>query len=50
LGGTIDAATLIAPQTFNAKDAGFEPWSSSNNVVLPSGGIVTREGFCEVNL
>jgi NitT/TauT family transport system substrate-binding protein len=43
--GTVDAAVLIAPFTFNAKDAGFKELVAfkDEGFVLPSGGIVVRD-------
>ncbi len=43
--GTVDAAVLIAPFTFNAKEAGFKELITfkDEGFVLPSGGIVTRD-------
>ena len=43
--GTVDAAVLIAPFTFNAKEAGFKELITfkEEGFVLPSGGIVARD-------
>ena len=43
--GTVDAAVLIAPFTFNAKEAGFKELITfkDEGFVLPSGGIVVRD-------
>jgi NitT/TauT family transport system substrate-binding protein len=43
--GTVDAAVLIAPFTFNAKEAGFKEVITfkDEGFVLPSGGIVARD-------
>jgi len=43
--GTVDAAVLIAPFTFNAKEAGFKSLVTfkDEGFVLPSGGIVARD-------
>lgn len=43
--GTVDAAVLIAPFTFNAKEAGFKELIifKDEGFVLPSGGIVARD-------
>ena len=43
--GTVDAAVLIAPFTFNAKEAGFRELVTfkDEGFVLPSGGIVARD-------
>ena len=43
--GTVDAAVLIAPFTFNAKEAGFKELITfkDEGFVLPSGGIVARD-------
>ena len=43
--GTVDAAVLIAPFTFNAKEAGFKELVAfkDEGFVLPSGGIVARD-------
>ena len=43
--GTVDAAVLIAPFTFNAKEAGFKELVifKDEGFVLPSGGIVARD-------
>ena len=43
--GTVDAAVLIAPFTFNAKEAGFKELVTfkDEGFVLPSGGIVARD-------
>jgi NitT/TauT family transport system substrate-binding protein len=43
--GTVDAAVLIAPFTFNAKEAGFKEIVTfkDEGFVLPSGGIVVRD-------
>ena len=45
--GTVDAAVLIAPFTFNAKEAGFKELINfkDEGFVLPSGGIVARDDF-----
>ena len=45
--GTVDAAVLIAPFTFNAKEAGFKELIAfkDEGFVLPSGGIVARDDF-----
>ena len=42
---TVDAAVLIAPFTFNAKEAGFKELVTfkDEGFVLPSGGIVARD-------
>ncbi|MGB7946423.1 MAG: ABC transporter substrate-binding protein [Candidatus Binatia bacterium] len=44
-GGTVDAAVLIAPFSFNAQDAGFKEILvfKDEGFVLPSGGIVVRD-------
>jgi NitT/TauT family transport system substrate-binding protein len=43
--GAVDAAVLIAPFTFNAKEAGFKELVTfkDEGFVLPSGGIVARD-------
>ena len=43
--GAVDAAVLIAPFTFNAKEAGFKELATfkDEGFVLPSGGIVARD-------
>src|SRR4029077_2128966 len=43
--GAVDAAVLIAPHTFNAKEAGLKELVAfkDQGFVLPSGGIVARE-------
>jgi len=43
--GAVDAAVLIAPFTFNAKEAGFKDIVTfkDEGFVLPSGGIVARD-------
>jgi ABC-type nitrate/sulfonate/bicarbonate transport system substrate-binding protein len=43
--GAVDAAVLIAPFTFNAKEAGFKELITfkDEGFVLPSGGIVARD-------
>jgi NitT/TauT family transport system substrate-binding protein len=43
--GTVDAAVLIAPFTFNAKEGGFKELITfkDEGFVLPSGGIVARD-------
>jgi NitT/TauT family transport system substrate-binding protein len=43
--GAVDAAVLIAPFTFNAKEAGFKDLVTfkDEGFVLPSGGIVARD-------
>jgi NitT/TauT family transport system substrate-binding protein len=43
--GTVDAAVLIAPFSFNAKEAGFKELVvfKDEGFVLPSGGIVARD-------
>ena len=43
--GTVDAAVLIAPFTFNAREAGFKELITfkDEGFVLPSGGIVARD-------
>ncbi|HEY7321863.1 MAG TPA: ABC transporter substrate-binding protein [Candidatus Binatia bacterium] len=43
--GAVDAAVLIAPFTFNAKEAGFRELVTfkDEGFVLPSGGIVARD-------
>ena len=43
--GTVDAAVLIAPFTFNAKEAGFKEIVTfkDEGFVLPSGGIVVQD-------
>jgi ABC-type nitrate/sulfonate/bicarbonate transport system substrate-binding protein len=45
IGGAVDAAMLIAPFTFTAKDAGFREFAvfKDQGFLLPSGGIVTRD-------
>ena len=45
ISGAVDAAMLIAPFTFIAKDAGFRELVAfkDQGFVLPSGGIVTRD-------
>lgn len=45
ISGTVDAAMLIAPFTFTAKDAGFRELVvfKDQGFVLPSGGIVARD-------
>jgi NitT/TauT family transport system substrate-binding protein len=43
--GSVEAAVLIAPMTFKAKEAGFRELVvfAEQNFVLPSGGIVARD-------
>lgn len=43
--GSVDAAVLIAPMTFKAREAGFRELVvfAEQNFVLPSGGIVVRD-------
>jgi len=50
--GTVDAAVLIAPFTFNAKEAGFKEIVTFNDegFVLPSGGIVARDELLKTDL
>ena len=45
IGGAVDAAMLIAPFTFTAKDAGFREFAvfKDQGFFLPSGGIVARD-------
>lgn len=45
IGGAVDAAVLIAPFTFTAKDAGFREFAvfKDQGFLLPSGGIVARD-------
>jgi NitT/TauT family transport system substrate-binding protein len=49
--GTVDAAVLIAPLTFNAKEAGFKELITfkDEGFVLPSGGIVARDDFLKAD-
>jgi NitT/TauT family transport system substrate-binding protein len=49
--GTVDAAVLIAPFTFNAKEAGFKELITfkDEGFVLPSGGIVARDEFLKAD-
>jgi NitT/TauT family transport system substrate-binding protein len=49
--GTVDAAVLIAPLTFNAKEAGFRELITfkDEGFVLPSGGIVARDDFLKAD-
>ena len=49
--GTVDAAVLIAPFTFNAKEAGFKELITfkDEGFVLPSGGIVARDDFLKAD-
>ena len=44
IGGAVDAAMLIAPFTFTAKDAGFREFAvfRDQGFFLPSGGIVAQ--------
>jgi ABC-type nitrate/sulfonate/bicarbonate transport system substrate-binding protein len=45
IGGAVDAAMLIAPSTFMAKDAGFREFAAfkDQEFLLPSGGIVATD-------
>src|SRR5215471_11041027 len=49
--GTVDAAVLIAPFTFNAKEAGFKELVifKDEGFVLPSGGIVARDDLLKAD-
>jgi NitT/TauT family transport system substrate-binding protein len=49
--GTVDAAVLIAPFTFNAKEAGFKELIifKDEGFVLPSGGIVARDDLLKAD-
>lgn len=49
--GTVDAAVLIAPFTFNAKEAGFKEIITfkDEGFVLPSGGIVARDDLLKAD-
>jgi NitT/TauT family transport system substrate-binding protein len=49
--GTVDAAVLIAPFTFNAKEAGFKELITfkDEGFVLPSGGIVVRDDLLKAD-
>jgi NitT/TauT family transport system substrate-binding protein len=49
--GTVDAAVLIAPFTFNAKEAGFKELITfkEEGFVLPSGGIVARDDLLKAD-
>jgi NitT/TauT family transport system substrate-binding protein len=49
--GTVDAAVLIAPFTFNAREAGFKELITfkDEGFVLPSGGIVARDEFLKTD-
>jgi NitT/TauT family transport system substrate-binding protein len=49
--GTVDAAVLIAPFTFNAKEVGFKELVAfkDEGFVLPSGGIVARDDFLKAD-
>jgi NitT/TauT family transport system substrate-binding protein len=49
--GTVDAAVLIAPFTFNAKEAGFREIVAfkDEGFVLPSGGIVARDDLLKAD-
>jgi NitT/TauT family transport system substrate-binding protein len=49
--GTVDAAVLIAPFTFNAKEAGFRELITfkDEGFVLPSGGIVARDDLLKAD-
>jgi NitT/TauT family transport system substrate-binding protein len=49
--GTVDAAVLIAPFTFNAKEAGFKELITfkDEGFVLPSGGIVARDDLLKTD-
>jgi NitT/TauT family transport system substrate-binding protein len=49
--GTVDAAVLIAPLTFNAKEAGFKELITfkDEGFVLPSGGIVARDDLLKTD-
>jgi NitT/TauT family transport system substrate-binding protein len=49
--GTVDAAVLIAPFTFNAKEAGFKELVTfkDEGFVLPSGGIVARDDLLKTD-
>ena len=49
--GTVDAAVLIAPFTFNAKEAGFKELITfkDEGFVLPSGGIVARDDLLKAD-
>jgi NitT/TauT family transport system substrate-binding protein len=49
--GAVDAAVLIAPFTFNAKEAGFRELITfkDEGFVLPSGGIVARDDFLKAD-
>jgi NitT/TauT family transport system substrate-binding protein len=49
--GTVDAAVLIAPFTFNAKEAGFKELITfkDEGFVLPSGGIAARDDLLKAD-
>jgi NitT/TauT family transport system substrate-binding protein len=49
--GTVDAAVLIAPFTFNAKETGFKELITfkDEGFVLPSGGVVVRDDFLKAD-
>ena len=49
--GTVDAAVLIAPFTFNAKEGGFKELITfkDEGFVLPSGGIVARDDLLKAD-
>ena len=49
--GAVDAAVLIAPFTFNAKEAGFKELVTfkDEGFVLPSGGIVARDDLLKAD-
>ena len=49
--GTVDAAVLIAPFTFNAKESGFKELITfkDEGFVLPSGGIVARDDLLKTD-
>jgi NitT/TauT family transport system substrate-binding protein len=49
--GTVDAAVLIAPFTFNAKEAGFKELITfkDEGFVLPSGGVVVRDDLLKAD-
>jgi len=49
--GAVDAAVLIAPVSFYAKDQGFKELASFQDLgfVLPSGGIVARDEYLKAD-
>lgn len=51
LSGTVDAAVLIAPFTFSAKEMGLKELVvfGDEGFVLPSGGIVVRDDFLKTD-